>query len=706
MSFSVQGPAERDRVRCAVRTVLAVVAALPGLAPVRAQTTVALDPLTVTATRAPQPPRDVPFSLVTLPGDALREAPTATLDGALRSVPGFSLFRRGDSLVANPSAQGVSLRGLGPSGASRSLVLLDGLPLTDPFGGWVLWTQVPREALARAEIVRGGGATAWGDAALGGVVQLLTEPPGETRGRFAGLVGARGTRSAELAVSVPAGRGTLQVLGRDFATDGFSLVAPEGRGPVDVPAWSRHRWLTARWLQPIGRDADLLVTARTFAETRGNGTPYQRNASRVNAGAATLRVQAERDFGWTATAYAQDQSFASTFGSVDATRTSETPASDQYAVPATACGGAWTGVWSAADGARTSAGADLRAVRGETREHYLYANGGYARGRIAGGAQAFAGVFALHERALLPGLRATLGARLDDARDRDGHRRETTLADGAPLRDERYAAREALEFSPSAGLVWQPDATWRMHAAAQRSFRRPTLNELYRPFRVGSIVTESNPALRTEHAVTAELGAETARGPFTAGVTGFWSRLDDAAGNVTVARGPGVFPLFGALADGAIGRQKLNLDRVRVQGVEFSAEWRATPALTFSAAGLWEDARVMRAEVAPALAGKRLAQVPRTSATLGASWRAPGRLTLTPRLRWIGRQFEDDENRLPLRPALVLDLGVSFAWTPRVSLFLNVENLGDARVETGRSTTSLVNTGTPRLAMGGVRAAW
>jgi len=254
--------------------------------------------------------------------------------------------------------------------------------------------------------------------------------------------------------------------------------------------------------------------------------------------------------------------------------------------------------------------------------------------------------------------------------------------------------------------VWQPAAAWRVHAAAQRSFRRPTLNELYRPFRVGSIVTESNPALRTEHAVTAELGAETTRGPLTAGVTGFWSRLDDAAGNVTVARGPGVFPLFGALADGAIGRQKLNLDHVRVRGVEFSAEWCATPALTFSAAGLWEDARVMRADVAPALAGKRLAQVPRTSATLGASWRAPGRLTLTPRLRWLGRQFEDDENRLPLRSALVLDLGASFAWTPRVSLFLNVENLGDARVETGRSTTSLVNTGTPRLAMGGVRAAW
>src|SRR2546429_4619415 len=95
---------------------------------------------------------------------------------SFRGVPVFIFFRRGDSLPANPAAQGVSLRGLGPSGASRSLVLLDGVPLNDPFGGWVAWTKVPREGLERAELVPGGGATAWGNAALGGVVQLFTRP--------------------------------------------------------------------------------------------------------------------------------------------------------------------------------------------------------------------------------------------------------------------------------------------------------------------------------------------------------------------------------------------------------------------------------------------------------------------------------------------------------------------------------------------------
>ncbi|MES1168358.1 MAG: Plug domain-containing protein, partial [Oleiharenicola lentus] len=148
----------------------------------------ALPTMVVSTARTAEPPDQVPFAATIVTADTLRTTPSTVLDGALRSLPAFSLFRRSDSLTANPTAQGVSLRGLGPSGASRSLVLLDGVPLNDPFGGWVAWTKVPRESLAGAELVRGGGATAWGNAALGGVVQLLTAPatPG---GRLAATFG-------------------------------------------------------------------------------------------------------------------------------------------------------------------------------------------------------------------------------------------------------------------------------------------------------------------------------------------------------------------------------------------------------------------------------------------------------------------------------------------------------------------------------------
>jgi hypothetical protein len=375
----------------------------------RAQT-VTLPASVVTASRFSQPAEQAAYSVAVFGADALRAAPTAALDGALRALPAFGLFRRSDSLSANPTAQGVSLRGLGPSGASRTLVLLDGVPLNDPFGGWVAWTKLPREGLARAELVPGGGATAWGNAALGGVVQLLTTAPSRSNpmgyfrtGRMVATFGDFGTRSAEISAVQPIGRGVVQLLGRDFSTDGWALVAPERRGPVDVPAWSRHRWLSGRWQQPLGEHLRLTATARGYEEFRGNGTPYTRNGSREKFLSGTLAGDAVTDFAWTLVGYAQDQSFASTFSSVNSNRTGETPASDQFAVPATAYGAAWTGGWSHAGGARTSAGADLRTVRGETRENFTFTNGVFTRQRTAGGAQAFAGLFALHEWPLTHG---------------------------------------------------------------------------------------------------------------------------------------------------------------------------------------------------------------------------------------------------------------------------------------------------------------
>lgn len=713
-------------------TIGGLLLSLAGVLPLAAQT-VALPTMVVTAARTAEPPEQVPFAVTVLDGDRLRASPASTADGALRSVPGFALFRRSDSFSANPTAQGVSLRGLGPSGASRALVLLDGVPLNDPFGGWVAWSKVPRESLAGAEIVRGGGATAWGNAALGGIVQLLTlgptgNPSGDesvpsfpaapgtsnplgclsrsTRGRFAAAYGGFATRSAEVAVTRPLGPGSLQLLGRDFRTAGFPLVAPEDRGAIDQAAASEHRWFAGRWHQTLASNLQLTATARTYREERNNGTPYQRNSSREDFVSAALAGRSDPAFAWDAVAYAQDQRFASTFSSVNAARTAETPASDQFAVPATAFGAAWTGAWKSAGDTRTSAGLDWRRVRGETREHFLFSAGNFNRERLAGGTQEAAGLFTLHERAVASDLRATLGGRLDFWRERAGHRRETERATGNALRADAYAGRDGVEFSPSAGLVWQPSAGWRVRAAAQHSFRRPTLNELYRPFRVGSVITEANAALETERATSAELGAEYTKDTLTLGAAVFRSDLRDAVGNVTLYRGPGTFPIVGFVPAGGLGRQRLNLDRTRVQGFELSARWTPRATLALTADYLHNDATVRAATVAPGLVGKRLAQAPRHTAVFGASWQPLKALTLTPRARFLGRQFEDDENQLRLGAALVVDLGVSYRFTDRLELHVNAENLTDERIETGRSTDGLVNTGSPRLVLGGVRCAW
>lgn len=672
----------------------------------------------VTATRTPQPPEHAASTVYLLDGEVLRSHPALTLDGALRSLPGFSLFRRSDSLIANPTAQGVSMRGLGPSGASRTLVLLDGVPLNDPFGGWVSWTKVPRETLLAVELVPGGGAAAWGNAALGGVVQVLGQSPAAQTGRVLALAGDFGTRSVEVAHSQPGTGGTVDLAARVFATDGFSLVAPERRGPIDLAAWSRHRWLTTRWRQTIGDGIQIAATVRGYEESRGNGTPYQRNGTREKFGSLAGVSAPAAALAWNAVAYVQSQSFASTFGAVNATRTAETPASDQYAVPSTAWGAAWTGVTRHAGGARTSFGLDGRGVRGETRERFTYVAGAFTRERRAGGEQRIGGVFAVHEQPLAAGLRGSLGLRADAWSEADGHRREWDRTSGAILRDEAFSDREGTALSPSVGVVWQPERAWRWRAHLQRAFRRPTLNELHRPFRVGPNVTEANAALDTEHVRSAEAGGEwswypksggagTAAAPaLRLGVVAFWNDFRDSVGNVTIARGPGTFPVVGFVAAGGVGRQRLNLERIRVRGLELSALWRAAESLEVRGDLLYNEAEVQRASRSPALVGRRVAQVPRESATLAATWRAPWQVNVTPRLRWIGRQFEDDENQLVLGKVAIADINLSRPLSPRLELFVSVENLGDARIETGRTADGVVNLGQPRLALLGVRGSW
>lgn len=654
-------------------------------------TTTRLDPVVVTATRNARPASQTAHAVDVLSAENFRNSPARTVDDVLRASAAFSLFRRSSSLYANPTAQGVSLRGIGPSGASRTLVLLDGVPLNDPFGGWVSWSKIPRESLIGAEIVRGGGSGAWGNAALGGVVQLFTAPArAESTGSVALEAGAFNTWSAEIAATGQ----NLHVAGKTFHTDGFFTLAPEDRGTVDQPLSSEHDLWQASWQHAVSATTTLTVTGRWFEEERNNGTALQRNASREAFGSVALSGQPRTDLDWTASLHFQQQNFDSFFSAVNASRSAETPANHQFDVPSQAAGAALSGTWRTAQ-TTTTAGADFRWVEGQTTEDFFFNGGAFSRRRAAGGEQAFAGVFINHDRALEQRWRLNAGLRVDAWENRDGFRRETDRASGAVLRDDRFQADDGVEVSPHVGLVWTPDSSWRARASAYRAFRVPTLNEFHRPFRVGIITTEANAALRPESLEGAEIGLEFGNERMRAGVTVFANRLNDAVSNVTLARTPG-----------AISRQRRNLERIEVSGFEFKGEWRPLASMRASVDWLWNDARVERAGSQPNLEGRRLAQVPRHVISAGLEWDARDGVLIGLRARHVSEQFEDDENAFALASATTLDAMARWEFRASLAFFVAVENLFDETVETGRSNEGIVSLGAPRLARGGVRFTW
>ncbi len=700
-----------------------------------------LPPLVVTATRVAQDPVTLPLSVDVFTAADLRDTPALTLDDTLRGSAAFSLFRRTGSLTANPTAQGVSLRGIGPSGASRALVLLDGVPVNDPFGGWVAWTKLPAASLERVEIVRGGGSPAWGSSSLGGVVHLLSqplladssagdnvthlvtnpppktasEPAGnvtqwvtkraeDTTGQVSATLGDFRTRGAEASATVAGsgGRDAFRLDAAAFATDGVHLVRDPG--PIDRPADSEHRRAQLAWAHRLAPAATLTTTVRAWEEERGNGTPYQRNASEELFASATLTGTAVSGPAWSATVYAQDQDYRSTFSAVNADRDAETPASDQYAVPAAAAGVSLQATWGdpaalagrdAAPGdAVTTLGLDARHVDGETREHYFFTAGDFTRERRAGGAQTVAGLFASHARPLAPGLTLDLAGRLDSTWLADGFRRETTRATGAVLLDEHYADRDDLAFSPRLGLAWRATDTLTARATAYSAYRTPTLNELYRPFRVGPVTTLANPNLDPETLLGGEAGLDWISPERRHGLraTVFQNELSDAVANVTL---------------NATTRQRRNLDAARIRGLELGGHWKPAADLRLEADYLLSDARVHSGGPgAEDLDGKRLAQVPRHTLSAGAVWQAVPALSLDLRARWFSKQYEDDLNTLSLGSATRLDFAAHYAFAARWRLTLAVENLLDAGIETGRTATGVVNVAPPRLARAELSYTW
>lgn len=658
----------------------------------------ATDRVIVAADRLPDAESAAPFSVTAVDSNELRRAPQLRLDDILRAkAPGFSLFRRNSSRTANPTTQGVTLRNFGPSGAGRTLVLLDGIPLNDPFAGYVLWSQVPVASVHSALVQPGSGAGLFGNAALAGTIFLVSNPIDSTTASVDALVGNAETYEASILGAVTNHSLGFEVVADRFSTGGYPVIAPNQRGRIDGNA-SAHSWLfDLRGVWELDRDTTVSARGRWFDDDRGNGTPFTRNHTDASDFSATLtRKLPGESAELEVSAYGQQRTFSSTFSSVNPARTAETPALDQFDVPADAAGSSI--VWGAVAGDhRLLFGSDARWVEGETNELFSWNGTTFARLRKAGGEQFFAGIFGedtwtVSDRATLVG-----SVRADHWEVNDGFRRETDRATGAVRLNSHFENRSDEELNGRLGLRLKATDALALRGAFFSGFRVPTLNELYRPFRVGNDITEANAALRPEHLLGAEAGFEwQATKTFRLSATGFVNRLEDAVSNVTIGFGPGTFDPGGFVPADGVLRQRRNLDLVVAPGVEATAEWQIVSSLRIRVAYLFTRPTIERASD-PALLGNLLAQTPEHVLTAGFDWTPTPKLNFGAQVRHSSSQFEDDQNSRTLRPFTVCDLMAGYEFNEHISASLRIENLFDAQIETGRSADGLISIGAPRL---------
>jgi outer membrane receptor protein involved in Fe transport len=606
-------------------------------APLFGQQTTTTESITVTATRTETRLADTPASVVILDKQTIAASASPLIDDTLRQVPGFTLFRRSGSRVANPTAQGVSLRGVGASGASRAIVLDDGIPLNDPFGGWIFWGRVPATSLDRIEVLRGGASDLYGSGAMGGVVQFLRRRDDAVVADLSG--GSEATRDASLFVARGGDDWRASLAADLFDTDGYVLVDPRSRGPVDVNANSKHDAVDAT----LAHGSTFLRLSH-YHESRGNGTPLQTNETSIrqlaagdDVGALSLR------------AYTSENEYAQTFSAISADRSTERLTVDQH-VPSRGSGGSVQ--YARVVGSRHAllAGGDFRDVSGFSNEDQFAVSGAITHIRN-GGVQRIGALFAEDVIDVSPRLSVTAGIRADSWRD--------------------------VSWSPRLSALFRATDRLALTASAYRAFRAPTLNELYRSFRVGNVLTNANASLDPETMNAFELGAR--YGSIRANA--FVMNVDDTIANVTLASIPSL-----------ITRQRQNLGSSQTRGVEIESDWRLATNLRASAGYLLSDAHTD--------AGKRLPQVPRHQATLQTTF-TPSRATIAAQLRWSSMQFDDDLNQFPLRSYVVADAFASYVIASRVALTLASENVFNRRIET--AATPVVTVGQPRTIRFGLR---
>ena len=600
----------------------------------------------------------VPTAVTVLRKEALDASPAATVDDALRSIPGFSLFRRSSSRVANPTTQGATLRGLAASGSSRALVLADGVPLNDPVGGWVNWNRVPVAALQEVWVARGAAGDLHGADAVGGVIDLVSAASSQTRVLVDG--GDDGTARVSAMSARDWGEGGFFASAEAAKTDGFVIVAPESRGSIDTRAGSRY---TSAHAGARGSRSGhfWLVRGSHFRESRKNGTPFQRNSTRVTVASGEVGAS------WRLRPYVQVQDYEQTFSAVLAGRVSERATSEQQ-IGATAFG--------ATLDVPPLAGLDI----------------GFSAKRAS--ADLTETTFATNGTRLTPATIEPRQFSLSASAQRRWWGRHLDAGAGARIELWQSTLDEAnrhVFFNPRLWTTAKAGA-FKVNLSLQSGFRGPTINELYRPFRVGNTVTDANAMLKPEAVHGVEAGLSRSHGRTSIRLLGFFSRVDDAIVNVTLSS-----------SGGTILRQRQNAARIHARGFELETETRVGPMFS-ELLVLTTSTSFTKSDFATGpLEGLRVPQVPQWHHAIGGRG-VIGRAKWSAEWRYIDEQFDDDRNVFPLDPSSMLDARVGWMVTKKVELFGAMENATDEEQDVGR--TPIRTIGLPRTTRVGVRVVF
>jgi outer membrane receptor protein involved in Fe transport len=645
---------------------------------------ITLGEIFISETRTPQPAHELAGAVTLISREQIDQSPYPgghQIDDLLRSVPDVqpSLL---SSRYNHPTAQAVSLRGLG---TRRSLVLLDGVPLNDGFGGWINWGLVP-DRIQRIEVVPGGASSLWGTWAMGGVIHIITEPsPTGSGGRLDSQAGNRDTYTQALSVHTGTDRLNLTLGYRWYHSNGYITVPSYQRGPIDRTDDSRHEHFSGAVSAALDSHTTLTLSGTLFREDRSFGTP-QSLATRT-IGTLSVRLAGEPLQGqrYEAKIFGQWQTFRNLTSQVIPGPTVRLGEFQDriLTIPSNDFGGSaqWTSRISPVH--TLVLGGDIRTIIAQSGEDLFTATGPagatLARGQQLGGGPFAEWIYQPFEQLIItPSVRADWWKQFNA--------QVVSSAGTTTIPDDRTIS----VVNPKLSALYRVAEWVRIGTSVYQGFRAPTLNELYRSFGFGGFTFAANDRLAPERltGVEGKIEGELPRIPgLSWRVTGHYDQVKDQILFVTQS---------------SLLAQRQNVGRTRTIGTEADVTWRVAALLTATVGYAYADSTITSFPGNPSREGKVVPNVSRHQVVIGVTVGRPDLVEVTIQGRYLSRQYADDANQQPVGDFVVVDASIQKPIAKGIRLFLNGENLTD-RQYIATQTGPVKTLGVPLLVMGGIR---
>ncbi len=644
------------------------------------------DEVVISATRTAEPIGQSASAITVLTREQIERSPYAgghQLDDLLRSIPGVQPATL-SSRYNHPTAQSVTLNGLG---TRRTLVLLDGVPLNDGFGGWINWGLIPN-GIERVEIVPGGASNLYGTWAMGGVIHIITTPPAEGTGfKVDSQAGTLSTYQQALNARYGTDRFHFSIGYRWFHTNGIIPVPAYQQGPVDRTNDSRHELLNGRlaWLPSSRTTVDL--SGSLFREDRTFGTSLSLAARTIGNMALGLHSDQGQGGRWESKLFAQWQTFRNQTSQITPNpllRLAEFRNLIQT-IPSNDFGGSlqWTGSLWGPD--RLVLGTDARTIIAQATDD-LFSSGGFTGQTLARGHQLGWGLFGEWILPATERLTVTPSLRADWWKNYNA-RSESPTATTA-FRDNTV---QVVNPKLSANYILTDNV--RAGASIYQGFRAPTINELYRGFGFSGFSFLPNDQLRPERLTGTEVKLE---GNILHDRTFSWrlsAHRDEVKDQI----------LF--LSQGPAAAQRQNVGRTLSTGGALDLSYRIAPLLSLSLGYAYVDSVITSFPGAQDREGKRIPNVSRNQLTVGMTGGRSDGVVVTIMARYLSRQYTDDLNLQPVADFVVFDASLQHELRKGLRLILNGENLTD-RHYIATQTGPVKTLGSPLLIIGGIRAEY